>query len=115
MHRKGGAVEYAECNIYNFLEHDHRAIKRRVKGSHGFRSFCLARRTIAGYEAVDLIRKGPSEESRAGARSPSNRAWWHNSRPDRTMGKLSAKPSLETISKLQLPSILRPSSLTLSG
>lgn len=42
------------------LEQDHRAIKRRVKAIQGFRSFWAARRTIAGYEAVNMIRKGPA-------------------------------------------------------
>ena len=34
------------------------AIKRRVKASQGVRSFWAARRTIAGYEAVNIVRKG---------------------------------------------------------
>ena len=34
------------------------AIKRRVNASQGFRSFHGARRTIQGYEAVHMIRKG---------------------------------------------------------
>jgi IS6 family transposase len=44
--------------LNNILEQDHRAIKRRVKASQGFRSLGGARRTIAGYEAVNMIRKG---------------------------------------------------------
>jgi transposase, IS6 family len=44
--------------LNNILEQDHRAIKRRVKASQGFRSFWGAWRTIAGYEAVNMIRKG---------------------------------------------------------
>jgi IS6 family transposase len=44
--------------LNNILEQDHRAIKRRVKVSQGFRSFWGAWRTIAGYEAVNMIRKG---------------------------------------------------------
>ena len=44
--------------LNNIVEQDHRAIKRRVNGSHGFRSFDGARRTIQGYEAVHMIRKG---------------------------------------------------------
>jgi transposase-like protein len=43
--------------LNNILEQDHRAIKRRVKASQGFRSFWGAWRTIAGYEALNMIRK----------------------------------------------------------
>jgi transposase, IS6 family len=42
----------------NILEQDHRAIKRRVKAKQGFRTFHAARRTIAGYEALHMLRKG---------------------------------------------------------
>ena len=42
----------------NILEQDHRAIKRRVKAKQGFREFHAARRTIRGYEAMHMIRKG---------------------------------------------------------
>src|SRR6266403_4542365 len=35
--------------LNNVLEQDHRAIKRRVNASQHFRSFCAARRTLAGY------------------------------------------------------------------
>ena len=44
--------------LNNIVEQDHRAIKRRVNASQGFRSFPGARRTIQGYEAVGMIRKG---------------------------------------------------------
>jgi hypothetical protein len=44
--------------LNNVLERDHRAIKRRVNGSQHFRSFWAAWRTIAGYEAIHMIRKG---------------------------------------------------------
>ena len=44
--------------LNNVLEQDHRAIKRRVNASQHFRSFWGAWRTIAGYEAVHMIRKG---------------------------------------------------------
>lgn len=50
------------CRVCPYLNHiveqDHRAIKRRVNASQGFRSFHGARRTIQGYEAVHMIRKG---------------------------------------------------------
>ena len=44
--------------VNNILEQDHRAIKRRVKAKQGFREFHAARRTIQGYEAMHMIRKG---------------------------------------------------------
>ncbi len=44
--------------LNNILEQDHRAIKRRVKAKQSFREFRAARRTIAGYEAMHMIRKG---------------------------------------------------------
>ena len=44
--------------LNNILEQDHRAIKRRVKAKQGFREFLAARRTIQGYEAMHMIRKG---------------------------------------------------------
>jgi len=43
--------------LNNILEQDHRAIKRRVRAKQGFREFHAARRTIAGYEALHMIRK----------------------------------------------------------
>jgi transposase-like protein len=47
--------------LNNILEQDHRAIKRRVKAKQGFREFQAARRTIQGYEAMHMIRKGAGE------------------------------------------------------
>jgi transposase, IS6 family len=44
--------------LNNILEQDHRAIKRRVNAKQGFREFQAARRTIQGYEAMNMIRKG---------------------------------------------------------
>src|SRR5205823_214540 len=44
--------------LNNVVEQDHRAIKRRVNASLGFRSFGGAQRTIQGYEAMHMIRKG---------------------------------------------------------
>ncbi len=44
--------------LNNILEQDHRAIKRRVKASQGFREFQAAQRTIQGYEAMHMIGKG---------------------------------------------------------
>ena len=44
--------------VNNIVEQDQRAIKRRVKAKQGFREFQAARRTIQGYEAIHMIRKG---------------------------------------------------------
>jgi len=44
--------------LNNILEQDHRAIKRRVNAKQGFREFQAARRTIQGYEAMNMLRKG---------------------------------------------------------
>src|SRR5258708_26909382 len=54
--------------LNNVLEQDHRAIKRRVRASQHFRSFWGAWRTIAGYEAIHMIRKGQAPWSAAGAK-----------------------------------------------
>jgi transposase, IS6 family len=44
--------------LNNIIEQDHRAIKRRVNAKQGFREFRAARRTIQGYEAIHMLRKG---------------------------------------------------------
>jgi transposase, IS6 family len=44
--------------LNNILEQDHRAIKGRVKAKQSFREFYAAGRTIAGYEAIHMIRQG---------------------------------------------------------
>src|ERR1700752_1861639 len=54
--------------LNNVLEQDHRAIKRRIRASQHFRSFWGAWRTIAGYEAVHMIRKGQACWSAARAK-----------------------------------------------
>ena len=54
--------------LNNVLEQDHRVIKRRVRASQGFRSFWAAWRTIAGYEAIHMIRKGRACWSAAGVK-----------------------------------------------
>src|SRR5205814_3411556 len=43
--------------LNNIVEQDHRAIKRRVRASQGFRSLDSAARTIQGFETVNMIRK----------------------------------------------------------
>ncbi len=42
----------------NIVEQDHRGIKRLVKPIMGFGSFNTARRTIRGYEIMNMMRKG---------------------------------------------------------
>jgi transposase, IS6 family len=54
--------------LNNVLEQDHRAIKRRINASQHFRSFWCAWRTIAGYEAIHVIRKHQAYGSAAGAK-----------------------------------------------
>src|ERR1700726_4365510 len=54
--------------LNNVLGQDHRAIKRLVRASQHFRSFWGAWCTIAGYEAIHMIRKGQACWSAAGAR-----------------------------------------------
>ena len=44
--------------LNNILEQDRRAIKRPVKAKQSFRELQAARRTIEGYEAMHMIRKG---------------------------------------------------------
>ena len=44
--------------LNNIVEQDHRFIKRRVNPGLGFFSFNTARRTIGGYEVMNMIRKG---------------------------------------------------------
>jgi transposase-like protein len=54
--------------LNNVLEQDHRAIKRRIRASQHFRSFWGAWHTIAGYEAIHMIRKGQACWSAARAK-----------------------------------------------
>jgi transposase, IS6 family len=48
------AVKY----LNNLIEQDHRFIKRLTNPGLGFGSFHTARRTLCGYEAMNMIRKG---------------------------------------------------------
>ena len=48
------AVKY----LNNLIEQDHRYIKLRVVTSQNFRNFWSASRNIAGYESMNMIRKG---------------------------------------------------------
>ena len=44
--------------LNNVVEQDHRFIKRRINPGLGFASLNTARRTLKGYEAMNMIRKG---------------------------------------------------------
>jgi transposase, IS6 family len=44
--------------LNNIVEQDHRSVKRLTGPGLGFGSFWTARRTLAGYEAMAMIRKG---------------------------------------------------------
>jgi transposase-like protein len=44
--------------LNNIIEQDHRRPKRLVRPGLGFGGFHTARRTLAGYEAMAMIRKG---------------------------------------------------------
>jgi transposase, IS6 family len=44
--------------LNNIVEQDHRNVKRLTDPGLGFGSFCTARRALAGYEAMAMIRKG---------------------------------------------------------
>ena len=47
--------------LNNIVEQDHRRLRRLIRLGLGFHSFRTARRTLAGYEAMAMIRKGPSQ------------------------------------------------------
>src|SRR5829696_1750704 len=56
--------------LNNIVEQDHRRIKRLVRPGLGFKNFVTAIQTIAGYEAMAMIRKGqvvsaPANDMRA--------------------------------------------------
>ncbi len=52
--------------LNNLIEQDHRFIKRLVKLGMGFFSFETAGRTLQGYEAMHMIRKGQMHEVNKG-------------------------------------------------
>jgi transposase, IS6 family len=56
------ASQLRRCKyLNNIVEQDHRFIKRRVNPGLGFFNFNTARRTIGGYEVMNMIRKGQVE------------------------------------------------------
>ena len=44
--------------LNNMVEQDHRRLKRLVRPGLGFGGFHTARRTLVGYEAMVMVRKG---------------------------------------------------------
>jgi transposase-like protein len=44
--------------LNNVIEQDHRFLQRLIKPGLGFKSFNTARRTLKGYEAMNMLRKG---------------------------------------------------------
>lgn len=52
--------------LNNIVEQDHRFIKRLVNPGMGFGSFNTARRTLRGYEAMNMIRKGQVQGAEKG-------------------------------------------------
>ena len=62
LKKKHALGQRCRCRVVpylnNIVEQDHRAIKRRINASLGFRSLAGAERTIQGYEAMHMIRKG---------------------------------------------------------
>ena len=55
--------------LNNIVEQEHRSIKRLVKPGMGFGSFNTARRTIRGYEMMNMIRKRQIQGVEKGAAS----------------------------------------------
>jgi len=62
LKQSGELSQRCQCRrspyMNNILEQDHRYVKKRVVASQGFRSVDGALNTIAGYEAMNIIRKG---------------------------------------------------------
>ena len=62
MKRSGELGRRCRCRpvryLNNIVEQDHRAIKRWVRASQGFRAFHSAWRTLQGIETMNMIRKG---------------------------------------------------------
>jgi len=55
--------------LNNLVEQDHRFIKRLVKPGMGFFLFETAWRTLQGYEAMHMIRKGQMQGVKKGDNS----------------------------------------------
>jgi transposase-like protein len=48
--------------LKNIVEQDHRRLERLVRPGLGFGSFWTARRTLAGYEVMAMVRKGQVQQ-----------------------------------------------------
>jgi transposase, IS6 family len=56
------ACRLRQCKyLNNMVEQDHRFMKRRINPGLGFGAFATAQRTIQGYEAMHMLRKGQIE------------------------------------------------------
>jgi transposase-like protein len=54
-----GRSQLRQCKfLNNIVKQDHRRVKHLVRPGLGFGGFWTARRTLAGYEAMAMIRKG---------------------------------------------------------
>ena len=56
--------------LNNIIEQDHRRVKRLTSAGLGFGGFWSARRTLAGYEAMAMIRTGKFGTSVAATSGP---------------------------------------------
>ena len=63
------AVKY----LNNLIEQDHRFIKLRIITSQNFREFQSAKKTISGYESMNMIRKGQIKNVNRGDISTQNK------------------------------------------
>lgn len=52
--------------LNNLIEQDHRFIKHRTRPGPGFFTFDSARRTLSGYETMNIIRKGQVKQVNKG-------------------------------------------------
>ena len=52
--------------LNNLIEQDHRFIKKLVNPGLGFKSLHTARRTIIGYETMNMVRKGQIQQVEKG-------------------------------------------------
>ena len=85
--------------LNNIVEQDHRRIKRLVRPGLGFGSLPTARRTLAGYEGMAMIRKGQVRNIGGGdmrARPPLSRAC-SGSRPDLDPATALSQPPLRLL------------------
>ena len=59
-------IKIRQCKyLNNIVEQDHRAIKRRIGITTGFKEFESAQRTLAGIEIVNIIRKNQVIDSKS--------------------------------------------------